>query len=56
MLAKVRSCAVIRLEGALNEVEIDLSNGLAGFMKLPKSCSYRSVSSGGGFLLVEFMY
>src|SRR3989440_3728154 len=32
MLAKVRSCAVIGLEGALIEVEIDLSNGLAGFM------------------------
>src|SRR5438067_10277443 len=32
MLAKVRSCAVIGLEGALVEVEIDLSNGLAGFM------------------------
>jgi hypothetical protein len=55
MLAKVRSCAVIGLEGALIEVEIDLSNGLAGFMKLPKSCSYRSVSSGSGFLLVEYM-
>src|SRR5947208_5801276 len=32
MLAKVRSCAVIGLEGALVEVEIALSNGLAGFM------------------------
>jgi len=32
MLAKVRSCAVIGLEGTLIEVEIDLSNGLAGFM------------------------
>src|SRR5437660_6952241 len=32
MLAKVRSCAVLGLEGALVEVEIDLSNGLAGFM------------------------
>ena len=32
MLAKVRSCAVIGLEGALIEVEVDLSNGLAGFM------------------------
>src|SRR5438270_4526002 len=32
MLAKVRSCAVIALEGALIEVDIDLSNGLAGFM------------------------
>jgi hypothetical protein len=32
MLAKVRSCAVVGLEGALVEVEVDLSNGLAGFM------------------------
>src|SRR5215831_19371891 len=32
MLAKVRSCAVVGLEGALVEVEIDLSNGLAGFL------------------------
>ena len=32
MLAKVRSCAVIGLEGARFEVEVDLSNGLAGFM------------------------
>jgi hypothetical protein len=56
MLAKVRSCAVIGLEGALIEVEIDLSNGLAGFMKLPKRCSFRSVSAGSGFLLVEYMY
>jgi hypothetical protein len=55
MLAKVRSCAVIGLEGALIEVEVDLSNGLAGFMKLPKSCSYRSVSSDSAFLLVEYM-
>ncbi len=34
MLAKVRSCAVVGLEGALVEVEVDLSNGLAG---LPRS-------------------
>lgn len=32
MLAKVRSCAVVGLEGALVEVEVDLSNGLAAFM------------------------
>jgi magnesium chelatase family protein len=31
MLAKVRSCAIIGLEGALVEVEIDISNGLAAF-------------------------
>ncbi len=32
MLATVRSCAVIGLEGALVEVEVDLANGLAAFM------------------------
>lgn len=32
MLAKVRSCAIIGLEGAIVEVEVDLSNALAAFM------------------------
>ena len=32
MLAMARSCAVIGLDGALIEVEVDLSNGLAAFM------------------------
>jgi magnesium chelatase family protein len=31
MLAKVQSCAVIGLEGALVEVEVDIANGLAAF-------------------------
>ena len=31
LLAKVQSCAVIGLEGALVEVEVDISNGLAAF-------------------------
>jgi magnesium chelatase family protein len=31
MLAKVQSCAVIGLEGALIEVEVDLANGLPSF-------------------------
>lgn len=31
MLAKVQSCAVIGLEGALVEVELDISNGLQAF-------------------------
>jgi magnesium chelatase family protein len=31
MLAMTRSCAVIGLEGALVEVEVDISNGLPGF-------------------------
>jgi magnesium chelatase family protein len=32
MLAMARSCAVVGLEGALIEVEVDLANGLAAFM------------------------
>ncbi len=32
MLATARSCAVVGLEGALIEVEVDLANGLAAFM------------------------
>src|SRR6266699_1070157 len=31
MLTKIQSCAVIGLEGALVEVEVDLSKGLAAF-------------------------
>src|SRR5437667_11117964 len=31
MLSKARSCAVIGLEGALIEVEVDIANGLAAF-------------------------
>lgn len=31
MLAKVRSCAVVGLEGALVEVEADISSGLPSF-------------------------
>src|SRR5213082_3252403 len=31
MLAMVRSCAIIGLEGALVEVEVDISNGMAAF-------------------------
>ncbi|HEY4385953.1 MAG TPA: magnesium chelatase domain-containing protein, partial [Ktedonobacteraceae bacterium] len=32
MLAMVRSCAVIGLEGSLIEVEVDITNGLAAFV------------------------
>src|SRR5215831_19678330 len=32
MLAMARSCAVVGLEGAIVEVEVDLANGLAAFM------------------------
>ncbi|HEY7417436.1 MAG TPA: magnesium chelatase domain-containing protein, partial [Ktedonobacteraceae bacterium] len=31
MLARVRSCAIVGLEGALVEVEVDLANGLTAF-------------------------
>ena len=31
MLAKVISCAVVGLDGALVDVEVDVSNGQAGF-------------------------
>src|SRR5215469_9138922 len=31
MLAKIQSCSVVGLEGALVEVEVDLSNGLQAF-------------------------
>jgi magnesium chelatase family protein len=31
MLAKVATCAVIGLEGALVDVEVDISNGLPSF-------------------------
>src|SRR5689334_18237896 len=31
MLAMARSCAVVGLDGALVEVEVDTSNGMAGF-------------------------
>lgn len=31
MLAQVRSCAIVGLEGALIEVEVDIANGLANF-------------------------
>ena len=32
MLAMARSCAIVGLDGALVEVEVDISNGLAAFM------------------------
>ncbi len=34
MLAKVMSCAVIGLEGAIIEVEVDISPGLPSFTKV----------------------
>ncbi len=58
MLAKVQSCAVIGLEGALVEVEVDLSNGLAAFtiVGLPDAAINESrervrsaIKNSGGF-------
>ena len=34
MLAKVTSCAVVGLEGAIVEVEVDISPGLPSFTKV----------------------
>jgi len=34
MLAKVLSCAVVGLEGAIVEVEVDISSGLLSFTKV----------------------
>jgi magnesium chelatase family protein len=34
MLAKVISCAVVGLEGAIVEVEVDISPGLPSFTKV----------------------
>jgi magnesium chelatase family protein len=31
MLAKVTNCAVVGLDGALTDVEVDVSNGQPGF-------------------------
>lgn len=33
VLAKVNSCAIVGLDGALVDVEVDLSNGQPGFTK-----------------------
>ncbi len=34
MLAKVSSCAIVGLDGALVDVEVDISNGQPGFTKV----------------------
>jgi len=34
MLAKVRACAIVGLEGAIVEVEVDISPGLPSFTKV----------------------
>ena len=38
MLAKVMSCAVVGLEGAIVEVEVDISPGLPSFTLVGTQC------------------
>ena len=42
MLAKVYSCAVIGLEGAVVEVEVDTANGLPSFVDVVSKSQCRS--------------
>jgi hypothetical protein len=42
MLAKVFSCAVIGLDGAIVEVEVDTSNGLPSFVDVGSDSQYGS--------------
>lgn len=42
MLAKVYSCAVIGLEAAIVEVEVDTANGLPSFVDVGTDSQYRS--------------
>ena len=42
MLAKVYSCAVIGLEAAIVEVEVDTANGLPSFVDAGSDSQYRS--------------
>ena len=42
MLAKVYSCAVIGLEGAIVEVEVDTANGLPSFVDVGSKSQRRS--------------
>jgi hypothetical protein len=42
MLAKVYSCAVIGLEGAIVEVEVDTANGLPSFVDVGSDSQCRS--------------
>jgi magnesium chelatase family protein len=41
MLAKVKSAAVVGLEGAVVEVEVDLSPGLPSFTKVATQHTFR---------------
>ncbi len=42
MLAKVYSCAVVGLEGALVEVEVDTANGLPSFVDVGSDSQHGS--------------
>jgi hypothetical protein len=42
MLAKVYSCAVVGLDGAIVEVEVDTTNGLPSFVVVGSDSQYRS--------------
>ena len=46
MLAKVYSCAVIGLEGAVVEVEVDTANGLPSFVVVGSKSQCRSPAYG----------
>jgi len=47
MLAKVTSCAVVGLEGALVEVEVDISAGLPSFTIVGFACDNTASSCAG---------
>ena len=44
MLAKVLSCAVVGLEGAIVEVEVDISSGLPAFTNVLTQCFRASLT------------
>ena len=46
MLAKVYSCAVIGLEGAIVEVEVDTANGLPSFVDVGCKSQHRGPVHG----------
>jgi hypothetical protein len=46
MLAKVYSCAVIGLDGAIVEVEVDTANGLPSFVVAGAKSQSRSPADG----------
>jgi hypothetical protein len=48
MLAKVYSCAVIGLEAAIVEVEVDTANGLPSFVDVGSDSQCRSPVCGKG--------